>query len=199
MNAAEEEPIPISALQHYAFCPRQCGLIHVSRVWDENLYTQRGRRVHERVEHGKPTALHGVRVERSLPLWSERYGLSGVADVVEFLDGERPYPVEYKSGSRKVSLPDRIQLAGQVFCLEEMFECAVPEGALFYHRSRRRQTVHIDGELRAHTVAVIDSVRALLSGGEIPPPCNDARCTHCSLVDACLPPLDSALAEENLR
>jgi len=199
MNAADEEPIPISALQHYVFCPRQCGLIHISRVWDENQYTQRGRRVHERVEQGNPTVFHGTRIERSLPLWSECYGLNGVADVVEFPEGGKPFPVEYKSGRRKVSLPDRIQLVGQALCLEEMFECSIPEGALFYYHSRRREIVRFDEELRARTVAIIECVRTLLSASEIPSPCNDSRCRHCSLVDACLPTLDNTLAEESLR
>ena len=29
--------IPLSALQHYAFCPRQCALIHNKQAWAEKL------------------------------------------------------------------------------------------------------------------------------------------------------------------
>ena len=32
----EDDYIQISALQHYIFCPRQCGLIHLEEKWDEN-------------------------------------------------------------------------------------------------------------------------------------------------------------------
>ena len=188
--------IPLSALQHYAFCQRQCALIHIARAWEENLYTQRGRRVHERVEEGDASTRGGVRIERSLPLWSDRFGLTGVADVVEFLEPNRPYPVEYKAGGKKHSLPDRIQLAAQAICLEEMFECCVHEGAIFYHRSRRRETVSIDESLREKTFTVVESVRKLLSGTDLPPPCNDARCGNCSLVETCLPGLVNQLAEE---
>lgn len=40
------DPIPLSALQHWAYCPRQCGLIHLEQAFDDNLHTQRGQAVH---------------------------------------------------------------------------------------------------------------------------------------------------------
>ena len=87
----------LSALEHYSYCPRQCALIHIEQVWDENVYTMRGRDVHERVDEASAHVEAGVRVERALPIWSKRLNLTGRADVVEFHD-ETPYPVEYKSG-----------------------------------------------------------------------------------------------------
>lgn len=42
------DPIPISALQHYLYCPRQCALIHIERQWLENIFTAKGRVLHER-------------------------------------------------------------------------------------------------------------------------------------------------------
>ena len=35
--------IPLSALQHYAFCPHQCALIHNEQAWAENYLTAQGR------------------------------------------------------------------------------------------------------------------------------------------------------------
>jgi len=189
MNTAEEEPIPLSALQHYVFCPRQCALIHLDRAWEENLYTLRGRRLHDRADRPESLLRDGCRVEYALPLWSERYGLTGRADTVEFDEDGVPYPVEHKSGRKKVSDADRMQLAGQALCLEEMFDCTVAEGAIFYHQSRRRETVCIDSGLRERAIQVITSVRELLAGDRLPPPCNDDRCPLCSLHDACLPAL----------
>ena len=122
------EPVPLSALQHYSYCPRQCALIHQEQSFDENLYTLRGRRVHERVDEGKVTTYEGVRVERGLPLVSEKYGLTGKADVVEFLADGTPYPVEYKHGPRRAKLHDDLQLAAQAMCLEEMTGRPVREG-----------------------------------------------------------------------
>ena len=76
------DSIPISALQHYLYCPRQCALIHIEQTYDENLYTLRGNRVHERAHESGGETLEGVRLERALPLHSEGLGLVGKADVV---------------------------------------------------------------------------------------------------------------------
>lgn len=195
METGYAEPIPLSALQHYAFCPRQCALIHLDRVWEENLYTLRGKRLHERSDQPEAIVRNGMRVEYALPLWSEQYGLIGKADVVEFDKHGHPYPVEYKSGRRKHRLADRIQLTGQVFCLEEMFDCSIVEGAIFYYRSRRREIVPIGATLREETIHVITAVRELLSGRELPPSCRDRRCQLCSLQDECLPTLQTLVPE----
>lgn len=193
----EDEPIPVSALQHYVYCPRQCALIHLEGVWEENLYTLRGRRAHEGVDLPEGMVREGVRVEYALPLFSERLGLVGRADVVEF-HGEIPYPIEHKVGPRRARLADEVQLCAQALCLEEMLGVAVPKGALFYRASRRRREVAFTPELRARVEHTVAAVRALLDSRHLPPPVNDARCRDCSLVDACLPHLASLDLEEFL-
>jgi CRISPR-associated exonuclease Cas4 len=177
----------ISALQHYAYCPRQCALIHIEKVWDENLYTLRGQRVHETVNVPGDEQLAEVRVERAMPLWSHQFGLTGIADAVEFAADGTPYPVEYKSGSRKVRLADSVQLCAQALCLEEMLNCAVPTGAIFHHASRRRREVTLDAKLRSQTIHTIQQVRSLFDATCLPPPVADKRCAECSLIDACMP------------
>ncbi|WP_008312105.1 CRISPR-associated protein Cas4 [Leptolyngbya sp. PCC 6406] len=190
MSDATKSPddyLMISALQHMVFCPRQCALIHLEQVWEENLYTLRGQRVHEKVDVPEHELIEGIRVERAMPLWSHRLGLTGIADVVEFLADGTPYPVEYKSGSKKAREADDIQLCAQALCLEEMLGCAVPRGAIFHHASRRRREVVFDDGLRSHLRATIDDLRALLSQTALPPPVADNRCRDCSLLEACLP------------
>lgn len=177
----------ISALQHHSYCPRQCALIHIEKVFDENLYTLRGRRVHERAHDPESALEEGVRVERGLSLFSERLGLIGMADVVEFRSGEAPYPVEYKSGPRRGSIHDDIQICAQAMCLEEMLGCDVPGGAVYHYASRRRREVAFDDALRSLTEETIREVRRLLVTSTIPPPVADARCPKCSLFDACMP------------
>jgi CRISPR-associated exonuclease Cas4 len=177
----------ISALQHYAYCPRQCALIHIEKVWDENLYTLRGQRAHEIVDTPGDELIEGIRVERAMPLWSHRLGITGVADVVEFLANGTPYPVEYKSGSRKVKDADSIQLCAQALCLEEMLGCDVPMGAIFHHGSRRRREVRFDAGLRSLTLQTIEGTRSLFTSAKLPPPVADKRCPDCSLIDACMP------------
>ena len=177
----------ISALEHWAYCPRQCGLIHLEGVWDENVFTIRGTGLHQRADTPMVRAERGRRVERALPLWSEAHGLTGRADVVEFLRDGTPVPVETKSGKASERIPERVQLCAQALCLEEMFGQAVPEGFVFYAASQRRVAVSLDAELREETLATVAAVRAMTLGERLPPARYDRRCRDCSLIDACLP------------
>ncbi len=184
----DDELIMISALQHYSYCPRQCALIHVEQVFDENLYTLRGQRVHERADVPEPDVEEeGLRIERALPLFSERLGLIGKADVVEFTAGGTPYPVEYKSGPRRGWEHDELQLCAQALCLEEMFGREVAEGAIFHHATRSRRSVTFGAELRGRTEETVVRVREIMVRSEVPPPVADARCKNCSLIDTCMP------------
>ena len=181
------DPVPISALQHYVYCPRQCALIHVARVWSENLHTQRGRREHDRVDVPEYELKAGVRMERALPIWSETLGLIGKCDVVEFHAGGKVYPVEYKHGPRKKGLHDDVQLCAQVLCLEEMLDVKIETGAIFHIKSRRRREVELDDALRAETLSIIEAVRAMLRAGEMPTAEPGKKCERCSLHEICLP------------
>ena len=176
----------ISALEHWSYCPRQCALIHVEQTFDENLYTLRGRAVHKQVDEVESVVERGVRVERALPIWNRRLGLIGKADVVE-LHGEVPYPVEYKHGSRRQREHDDLQLCAQAMCLEDMTGHAVPRGAIFHHKSRRRREVIFTPTLRKQVEEAVTAIRALLAEKKLPPPVNDRRCEKCSLKEACMP------------
>jgi CRISPR-associated exonuclease Cas4 len=197
---ADDELVMISALEHYSYCPRQCALIHVDQTFDENLYTLRGRAVHERVDEPVCELREGVRVERALPLWSRRLGLIGKADVVEFY-GVTPYPVEYKHGSKREREHDDVQLCAQAICLEEMTGKSVPQGAIYYHSSRRRREVEFREALRAEVEIATGEIRKMLRDKTLPPPVNDKRCRHCSLQESCMPAAigEKARAAELLR
>ena len=196
----EPEPVSLSALQHWAYCPRQCGLIHIEQAFDNNLHTQRGNAEHAVVDQPGMELRKGLRIERALPVWSDTLGLIGKADVVEFEPSGAPYPVEYKHGSRHkapaIAMCDDIQLAGQAMCLEEMTGHAVGEGALYYASSRRRRVVPIDAELRAAVIDAVEAVRLMLACGKLPNPTPDTqRCKACSLRDRCQPQALQRLSE----
>lgn len=185
----EEEPqapVMISALQHYLYCPRQCALIHLEHEFANNVHTARGNAVHTLVDTPEAELRGDARIERALPLYSRALGLTGKADVVEF-HGATPYPVEYKNGPRRARLADEVQLAAQAICLEEMTGQAVPEGALYHFRSRRRRVVAITPELREKVRETAGAIRAFLATRILPPPVNDSRCDECSLRDICQP------------
>ncbi len=186
MDIGFNDPIPISTLEHYSYCPRQCALIHVEQTFDENIYTIKGGLLHERVHEADTAVEEGMRVERGLPLWSGKLGLIGKADVVEY-HGDVPYPVEYKVGRRRDEPHAPIQLCAQAMCLEEMTGKRVPRGAIYYHATRRRREIVFDKVMRANVRAAVAAVRDLLAERIVPPPPNDERCRHCSLRDSCLP------------
>ena len=179
--------LPISALQHYLFCPRQCALIHVERLWAENAATAEGRILHEKADSGRTEQRGGLQTLRAVQLRSFVLGVAGVADVVE-KRGATLTPVEYKRGKPKAHRADEVQLCAQALCLEEMFGVEVPEGVLFYGAVRRRHPVAIDAELRALTVQVAQDARALVRAACTPPPVWAAKlCGACSMADLCRP------------
>lgn len=182
--------VSLSALQHYAFCPRQCALIHNEQAWAENYLTAQGRALHERVDSGEPETRKGVRFERSVRVAAEKLGISGVLDMVEHdrLSGSLK-PVEYKRGKPKPEPMDEIQLCAQALCLEEMSGQTINEGALWYGRTRHRVQITFSDGLRAQTLAVIAQVRELLASGQTPPPVYGKLCKACSLVEICQPKL----------
>ncbi|WP_296872414.1 CRISPR-associated protein Cas4 [Tibeticola sp.] len=186
-TSVEASPILLSALEHWAYCPRQCGLIHLEQSFDDNIHTARGQAVHHLVDTPGYELKAGVRVERALPLWSDRLGLIGKADLVEFHPDGQIYPVEFKHGAKGQKQHDDLQLAAQAMCLEDMLGRAVTRGAIFHASSHRRREVAITPALREKVIETANAIRAMLISGTLPPPVNDARCKECSLKEICQP------------
>lgn len=192
----EEDPIFLSALEHYSYCPRQCALIHQEQSFAENLHTARGNAVHALVDMEGYALRAGVRIERALPLHSMRLGLIGKADIVEFLPDGTPYPIEYKHGPKRQKTHDDLQLTAQAICLEEMTGHEVACGAIYHASSHRRREVRITADLRKLVEATTAAIRAMQREQKMPLPVADARCRECSLADLCQPRM---LADQDLR
>jgi len=199
----DEDLLPISALQHLLFCERQCALIHIEGLWAENYLTAQGRSLHEKTHNAETENRPGVRIVRGLRLYSRRLGLTGQTDVVEFYQSQtgielaganslwRPYPVEYKRGRTKPDNCDRVQLCAQAMCLEEMLECEVLQGALFYGRPRRREQVEITGQLRIQTEQTAAQLHQLYESEQTPKAKYSKKCKSCSLYIQCMPKITS--------
>lgn len=186
------EIIFLSRLQHYLFCPRQFALIELEDIWVENILTAQGQVLHQRVNQQEQQQRGNICTVRALPLASAQYGIEGVADVVELQrqsDGtEYPYPIEYKRGKPKTHRADDVQLCAQALCLEEMYQCHIAKGALFYGETRRRHVVVFDHELRQLTLSTIDACRQLVRSGQTPAAIYEAKkCNACSLKPECHP------------
>lgn len=198
-RCSEDDFVPLSSLQHYLFCPRQCYLIHREDIWGENYFTAAGSIMHRKVDSEESeTIAPGFRQVRSLPLRSLRLGVSGRADLVEFDDNRhRVYPVEYKLGKPKTNDADLVQLCAQAFCLEEMLHCDIAEGAMFYGRTRRRTCVEFTASLRETCQKTAEAVHILLDGDQPPPPLENREvCKSCSLNEFCLPTLAHLISPE---
>jgi CRISPR-associated exonuclease Cas4 len=191
MSYSEEDLIMISALAHLSYCPRRCALIHIEQAWVENIFTAEGRIMHEKVHEEKRESRGNVRIEYGIPLRSLRLGLIGKADVVEFRKVEKgqwqPFPIEYKRGKPKPDHCDAIQLCAQAMCLEEMLNVSIPEGALFYGKTRRRADVVFNEGLRRETEETANKARQLITSGITPAPVYAKRCESCSLIGECMP------------
>ncbi len=185
------EPIPVSALQHAVYCMRQCALIHLERLWEENRFTAEGRVLHQTIDEAGHRRKAGVLQMMSLPIYSIRLNLTGVADMVEFHESQTsitPFPIEFKRGKAKVHRADEVQLCAQALCLEEMTGTAVPMGACYYGQTKRRKEVSFDAELRTLTETTVEQVAALFAQGRTPSAEYEAaKCRGCSLLDQCRP------------
>lgn len=186
---SDDDLLPLSGLQHMAFCERQWALIHVEGLWEESSDTLRGRFFHERVDAAGYSCRAGVRAERNVRLVSHRLGIYGVADIVEYHpEGDVPVmPVEYKVGKPKVENWDRLQVCAQALCLEEMEGARIDAGALFYGETRRREDVEITRELRERVASLAQRMHELFAQGLTPMGENSGKCNRCSLQNECLP------------
>jgi len=198
----EDDPLPISALQHLAFCERQCALIHVEREWEENRRTAEGRVLHQTVDEGYRAYRRGTKQFAGVHVQSRQLGLTGRLDALEVVKVSNSpdtcsvlgikgdwtlHPVEFKRGMPKAHDADRVQLCAQALCLEEMTGRGVCAGSLFYGQSRRRHEVVFDTTLRSRTKQLVSRLREIVEGQLLPPPVWRRHCRACSLVGLCQP------------
>lgn len=182
------DAIPLSALQHWLYCPRQCALIHNEQVWAENRFTAEGQLLHKKANEGPEEHRTAGSILRHLNVSSETLGLTGICDIVEKSRDGRYTPVEYKRGKPKAHRADEVQVCAQALCLEEMFQTQIPTALIFYGTTRRRTEVPLDDVLRALTRSTIAAVREMKATGLTPSADYDSRrCDACSLIDLCQP------------
>ena len=204
MEINEDDYLMISGIQHFSFCKRQWALIHVEDQWDENRLTTEGEIMHERVhDPSLQDTRNGVRILRGLRICSHSLGITGICDVVELIPQEdgvrfdgypgawRINPVEYKRGSTKINDYDRLQLTAQCLCLEEMLNCSIEEGMIYYGQTRRREKVGISEKLRSSTKDAISEMHRILRTGITPKGKKSRKCDRCSLYNLCVPQLFS--------
>ena len=183
------EPLPLSLLNDYLYCPRRAALKIVEGWREANVHTDRGDIVHEHADLPGYEVAKGVKLLRALPVFSERLGLNGKCDIVEQRPDGSLFPVEFKLGKRRKWENDDAQLCAQALCLEEMFGVPVPRGAIFHADSKRRREVEFTAELRQLTENTASELQRLLAAETLPVAVFKPACEECSLYETCLPAL----------
>ena len=196
------EPLPLSLLNDFLFCPRRAALKAVDGCWGQNAHTVKGELAHEHADLPGYEVAKGVKLLRALPVFSDRLGLSGKCDIVEQNADGTLSPVEYKKGPRRTFINDDAQLCAQALCLEEMIGKVVSRGAVFHATSKRRREVQFTPQLRKTTEEAIAALHLLVEGETVLPAVFKPACEECSLYEICLPKLTSrpeALARAAIR
>jgi len=204
----DENLIALSCIQHYAYCKRQCSLIHIEGIWIENVFTAEGRIMHEKVHEENSKTAGGVKTETSVPVRSYVLGFIGKADVIEYCKNDKGEklvtPIEYKRGKSKLDNCDRIQLCAQAICLEEMMNCKIKKGFIFYGKTRRREEIVFVDELRKETIKLAEEIHEFIKAGVTSKAeYEENKCDRCSFLSYCMPksmqkavPADKYLQEE---
>jgi len=184
----EDALLPISALQHILYCPRQCALIHLEQAWAENRFTAEGNQMHTRAHDAPDESRPGIRITHSLPVSSRTIGISGQCDVVECHQDGTIIPIEYKRGKPKAHSADEVQLCAQAICLEEMLGVQILKAFLFYGKRKRRTPIVMDTALRNLTISTAEQLHTLINERITPDATYNAqKCDACSLMHICLP------------
>lgn len=199
---SDEEFLNIAGIQHYNFCRRQWALIHIEKLWAENVLTIEGNIVHENAHNDNKREKRGdIIITRGMEIRSNELGMNGICDVVEFHKHDKgiriyseegrylPIPVEYKKGKPKDILADKLQLCVQAICLEEMLVCDIPYAYLYYDGIKHRETVELNEELRSQVKKHAKEMHALYVRQQTPRAKYDKKCKSCSLIELCLPEL----------
>ncbi len=179
--------IPLSMINALAYCPRRFGYEFIQADMLVNEHVVEGTLRHQGVDLGGKEWIGEAVQQRRVYVWSERLKLAGLCDLIEER-ADQVYPVEYKKGKPGRWASDHAQLCAQALCLEERMGVTIPQGAIFYFATRRREVVVFTPALRAEVERLAAEAQRLVAAGTLPPPIeNRMKCRDCSLQPLCLP------------
>lgn len=196
----EKDYLMLSGIQHFCFCKRSWSLIHVEQLWQENYYTIDGSIKHEKADDPfVKEKRKNIFYSRAVPISSEKLGLVGIIDVIEFKRDEdgiivpgkkgkwKPYVIEYKRGKEKPDLRDISQLVAQVICLEEYLSCRIEKSYLYYFKTNKRLEVDVDEDKRQFVYETVREMHEMFDKRITPDAEYFKNCKLCSLYDLCMP------------
>ena len=99
-----------------------------------------------------------------------------------------------KKEKPKVTDEDKLQLAAQAMCLEEMFSTTISEGALFYGETRRRENITFSQQMRDKVKEIFQEMHQYYERGYTPKVKKSKACQACSLKEICIPKLEKMVS-----
>ena len=181
-------------INEFEYCPRLFYLEWVQSRFQHNQDTMEGIYVHRAVDAGGGRMGEAgdppFRKAKSVELSSRRLGLIAKADIIEQRDG-KVVPVEVKRGRPPKHgpawMPEKVQLCIIGLLLRDNgYQCS--EGEIYFAETRKRATIPFDDALVAHTLRLVEELRAAAASPSAPPPLVDSpKCPRCSVVGICLP------------
>ncbi len=197
-NDSAPESLLISGIQHFMFCKHQWGLIHIESAWEENALTFEGSALHVRADNPEIKESRGnVFYSRSVPVRSLELNMNGVIDVIEYTQAANglyvsekgksytPRLIEYKRGSPKEGLEDKVQLAALAMAYSEMTGFAPDFGYIYYFQTNRREKVEFTEELKRMVRELAREMHGYYDAGVTPPPKKFKGCRNCSFYPTC--------------
>ena len=195
----EEDYLLLSQLTHAGYCLRRAALVMNEQLWNENTDTVKGKQDHQNV--------HDRRIERrreeiklyEYDIVSHELRIRGKCDCIEAVHNNNgcivPFadfpvalkPVEYKHGKIRDEEEYNIQLCAQAMCLEEMYQCSIPEGDIFFSTSHRRYQVKFTKDLRQRVRDLLLILEKIKDEFYLPSAEYSTKCRKCSLLTICLP------------
>jgi len=171
----------------------------LEQQWQENIHTTEGRLIHERVHSGLKESRSDTIIFRSVDIVSYKLGLVGKSDCIELKKDEKGctlpfqegrwviYPVEYKHGPTRNEYEYELQICCQAMCLEEMLNCSIGYGFIFYEGDHNRLLVEFDESKRLRVKKIATELHRMQRDLITPEPVKSKRCKECSMKDVCLP------------
>ncbi|PLS31248.1 CRISPR-associated endonuclease Cas4/Cas1 [Bifidobacterium margollesii] len=184
-----DDPIPISLVANYLFCPRRAWLESVGERVDSAQMSQ-GFYDHRKVDRRRNPSADDEGEYQSINIRHEEWGVSGRLDAAKLTD-DGVIIREYKATPVKremiVTAAMRTQLALQAACLEDMgYHVARTE--IFFTTHHRNVEVELTSADYAEAQEAVERTRLLINSDTAPEPLeDDPRCMKCSHVGICLP------------
>ena len=193
-----EKSITLSSILDCVYCKRRYYLRDIEQQQNmSNIYLELGKQQHNNVDKCTSGFVGDIFTMTNVSVYSERYHLIGICDMIEFVESydgikvtylDYPVdivPVEFKHGKTRHCNEYIAQVVAQAICLEEMYDCKIKYGYIYYVDSNERFRVDITNNYRNMVMDVITFINNYDSS--LIKPVYSRKCKGCSMFDICSP------------